>query len=493
MPSKRLLISLFLLSWGIIPGLYAQKIITVYPQPYPFALKNPLKGFRDNANDKNARSDSYATIVRDYIKWDEIESDSTDGVDKIIAFCNARWKDYEKKNIRVIPRVYILWNKTSTKGNWPADLTDGDWSSQKFKDRVVKLIYKLGLAWDNDPRVAWVQTGLIGYWGEQEKPVGVNEDGWAKRLGDAYSSAFKTKKLLVRNQKVWEPEGYNFGTYWDSYGHPGQERVRAEIRERNKQGRYLTQVIEGETAYDWGKEKFFPKYGGSPTLTLNNDTFSSNLIDVIRELHCTGLGWVSRYKTDGSEGSNMDSVKANASRIQEAFGYNYTIRAFSCASKAMQGSPFKIYVKVQNNGSAPFYENWPLAFVLIDETTHEIVYQQQLKSVDVRKWLPGDDYSYETRSYKTPAKEYAIDASITIPATITPGNYMAGVSILEPYSLTPGIFFDVKNFLAKSQTQPLCRIGIGTNLVGNYEIDSALFGDPLANDTRHYSLTPLVK
>ncbi len=488
----RFFIFFFLLFLGVIPILPAQRVITVYPQPYPFALKNPLKGFRDNATGKNSKSDSYATIVRDYIKWDEIENDSTDGVEKIIDFCNARWKDFEKKNIRVIPRVYILWDKKATKGNWPADLTDGDWSSQKFKDRVVKLIYKLGLAWDNDPRVAWVQTGLIGYWGEQEKPVGVNEDGWAKRLGEAYTKAFKNKKLIVRNQKVWEAEGFYLGTYWDSYAHPGQQRVRAEIRERNAQGRYLTQVIEGETAYDWGKEIFFPKFGSSPTATVNSAVFTNNLVDVIRELHCTGLGWVSGYKTDGSEGSNIDSVKANAASIQEAFGYNYLIPEFSCAAKAAQGKPFKIHFKVKNDGSAPFYENWPVAFVLIDETTHQIIYKEQLKNVDVRKWLPGDDYSYETKAYKIPAKEYAIDASITIPATIKSGNYMAGITILEPYSQTPGIFFDIKNFLSKSQTQPLRRIGIGTNLVGSYEIDPALFSDPLANDTRYYSLKPPV-
>jgi len=67
---------------------------------------------------------------------------------------------------------------------------------------------------------------------------------------------------------------------------------------------------------------------------------------------------------------------------------------------------------------------------------------------------------------------------------------MAVISILEPYSQTPGIFFDIKNFLSKSQTQPLCRIGIGKDLTGSYEVNPSLFGDPLTNDTRSYSLVP---
>jgi hypothetical protein len=470
--------------------LQAQSTITVYPEEFSGAIKNPLKGFRDKADKKNLNNGSnYTTIVRDYIKWNEIETDSTDGVEKIINFCNKRWQGFEKSNMRVIPRVYILWDAKAKNGFWPSDIKDGDWYSDQFKDRIVKLIAKLGAAWDNDPRVAWVQTGLIGYWGEQEKPVSVSSDGWAKRLGDAYANAFKNKKLLVRNQKVWDSAGHQWGTYWDSYAHPAQEKVKLEIRKRNNQKRYLTEIIEGETAYDWGKDKFFPKYGNSPTSTCNSSIFTNNLIDVIKDLHCTGLGWVSGYKLDGSENTNVDSVKANASKIQEAFGYNYVITKFSCNDKTSQGKLFKISASIKNNASAPFYQNWPLVAVLIDEITHEIVYKEQIKNVDIREWLPGDDYSYETRSYSVKEKEYIVNASIKIPKNIKNGNYMIGLSILEPFSQTPGIFFDIKNFLSKSQTQPLCRIGVGQALSNHFEIDKTIFGSPLLNDNRSYSLT----
>jgi len=466
--------------------LKAQSLITVNPQVNPIALSNPLKGFRpDGPSTKYPRP----TIVRDYITWSAIENDSTDGVQKIIDYCNARWKDYEKKNVKVIPRVYILWDENGMPGNWPSDLTPGDWTSPEFKDRVVKLIYKLGLAWDNDPRVAWVQTGIMGWWGEQESPVGINAE-YAKLLGDAFSNAFKNKKLLVRNQSAWEGAGYKWGTYWDSFGHPGQGGVRSAIMARNNQGRYLTQIIEGETAYNWGGDVWNPKYGDSPNATMNNYKYTNNIIDAIRELHCTGLGWLASYSLDGAGGTNIDTVKANASRIQKAFGYNFVIPEFSCSSRVDQGGDLAIHFKVKNTGSAPFYENWPLAFVLIDETTKEIVWKEPISSVDVRNWLPGDKYSLTTRTYQTPAKAYDIDATIQVPGTIPTGQYMAGIAILEPYSQTPGILFDVKNFLTKSQTQPLCRIGIGQDLVGDYHVNTTILGDPAANDIRSYSLSP---
>ena len=76
-----------------------------------------------------------------------------------------QWAGFEAANVKVIPRVYIDWDSNPGNEYWPADLESGDWRSQEFKDRVVNLIYKLGEAWDNDPRVAWVQTGIIGLLG----------------------------------------------------------------------------------------------------------------------------------------------------------------------------------------------------------------------------------------------------------------------------------------------------------------------------------------
>ena len=231
----------------LLPGsftLMAQDTVTVYPKEYPNALRNPLKGFRQNLNDADDSEYIYTAIVRDYIRWNEIENSENDGVQKIIDFCNDRWQGIEDLNVKVIPRVYIEWHDSNGDEYWPSDIVDSlgwdpwdvrYWKSDLVKRRVVELVYKLGEAWDNDPRVAWIQTGLIGYWGEQENPVGVDEEGWAERLGEAFDSAFQNKKLLVRNQDDWPDYGY--GVYWDSYGHPGQTNGSwADIRNTTATG-----------------------------------------------------------------------------------------------------------------------------------------------------------------------------------------------------------------------------------------------------------------
>ena len=458
------------------------QMVTNYPVEAPGPLSNPLMGFR---TDVSAYSQyPYPTVVRQYIAWNQIENNTNDTVQKIRDFCNAQWKNLPTNNIKVIPRIYIDWDSNMGNEVWPADLQTTNWTSQAFKDRVVRLVGRLGEVWDNDPRVAWVQTGIIGYWGEQESPVGISQDSWAQRLGNAFTNAFHNKKLLVRNLGDWP--GYQMGVYWDSFAHPSQSGVRNTIKSYNNQGRYLTQVVEGEVAYNWGETAFDPLYGGEPEITLNNTNYTDNMIDVIRELHASALGWIANYQLDGRYGTDPNIIQANAARMQKEFGYRFHITEFSCPARTEPGASLDVRFKVKNTGSAPFYENWPVAVVLINETTRQMVWKATLPNVDIRTWRPGTNYSSSTRTYQTPAQEQPIAASVPVPAGLAAGQYLIGLSILEPLSRTPGVFFAVTNFFKESQSQPLCRIGIGAN-AGSQTLTGVLFNDLVNDDKRYYT------
>ena len=257
-----------------------------------------------------------------------------------------------------------------------------------------------------------------------------------------------------------------------------------------RQGRYLSEIVEGEVAYNWGEDSFDPLYGGEPEITLDDYQYTDNMIDVIKELHCTGLGWISSYfNINSGLNVNLDSIAANADRMQKAFGYRYLITEFSCQSRADQGGYLDIGFKVKNEGSAPFYQDWPVAFALVDESTKQIAWTEVIPGVDIRQWEPGGDYNYSTRMYNNPAPEYQISASISVPDQMPAGQYMAGICILDPTTGLPGIFFAVENFLPQSQSQPLCRMAIGEDLLGSTDIDPGIFGDPLEDDARVYSMS----
>ncbi len=92
----------------------------------------------------------------------------------------------------------------------------GDYSSEQFKTRLRRLIQRLGQCWDNDPRVAWVQMGIIGCWGEHRSPSPTTEI--QQLMGEEFTAAFHNKKVLVRHP--WQEfTKYDFGGYWDSWAH----------------------------------------------------------------------------------------------------------------------------------------------------------------------------------------------------------------------------------------------------------------------------------
>ena len=117
----------------------------------------------------------------------------------------------------------------------------------------------LGEGWDTDPRVALVEMGIIGEWGEKhdpnistywaphDQPTHVNNRTWVpgieKVLGDAFTKAFKTKKVMVRY--AYDFQDYEEGIYWDSLSIEG-ERVREYVEMLKLGERCTLQPLGGE-------------------------------------------------------------------------------------------------------------------------------------------------------------------------------------------------------------------------------------------------------
>ncbi|MDO5567440.1 MAG: DUF4832 domain-containing protein, partial [Planctomycetia bacterium] len=444
--AKLSLFSFFVLTLGLVIMVQTQSVfaadnnasakegssVIVCPGEYPNALRNPLKGFRVDTNSKSHLHE-FSTITRCYLKWNELENDESDTIEKIRQTCDKRWKDVEKHGIKVIPRVYLDWDRKPGNEYWPADMQTGDYSSEQFKKRVVRLIERLGQCWDNDPRVAWVQLGIIGCWGEHHTPSPTPE--MQKLLTDAFKAAFKNKKVLVRHPH--EFTDFEVGYYWDSWAHiqqiyhPKQGGGLEKLLTSTK--RWQVCPIEGETAYNWGKAAVQP--GNNPNDTLSDPVHLDFLLDSIRRLHCTGLGWIASY-----DASNP-VVHAGAEKVQKAFGYRFVLKEFSCPRNMQTGTKAKISFSVVNTGSAPFYENWPVEFSLLDTKTHEPVWKTVLTGVDIRAWLPGDDWDNDRDVYRTPAKTYNVNASVQLPdsSVLANGEYIAALAVLDPAGMRPNL------------------------------------------------------
>lgn len=277
----------------------ALHLVTITPTEYDGAFSYPLKGFRPDIQKASNATPPYTTISRHYIKRIEVESNASDDYTKLVEFADKNWAHLPALNIRVLPRIYIDWDSKSGNEYWSADIlqriglqSEGPnlWRTQLVKDRLVAFVHKMGQTWNNDPSIAWIQTGLVGYCGEQENPVNIN------------------------------------------------------------------------------------------------DQYTDNMIDVIRELHAIGFGGIANYDLTGDYKTNLDIVKANADKMQKEFGYRFLLTEFNCSSWTSEDRTLALNFKVKNIGSAPFYELWPVAVVLIDEASKELVWKEVLTNIDFSSW-----------------------------------------------------------------------------------------------------------
>ena len=103
---------LLLMAFGTLSAC-SEQTVTVSYQEYPNAFRNPMKGFREffAPGIDRVREEypyPYGSLTKEYMQWNMIEDDANDGVDKIIAYSNHRWKGVEDINVKVIPRVFLV-------------------------------------------------------------------------------------------------------------------------------------------------------------------------------------------------------------------------------------------------------------------------------------------------------------------------------------------------------------------------------------------------
>ena len=434
-------------------------LVTMYPEEYDGAIKNPLKGFRPStlssgienrfeSYNPSVHEHQFGLLIKNYIRWNELENYASDDVNKIREVCNLKWRGVEKRNIKIIPRVYLEWPRREH--GWPGDMTPGDYTSDQFRQRLLAFIEKLGKAWDNDPRVAYIEMGLIGEWGEMEYPD--TGDEIKKAMAAQFNTSFRNKLVMIRWPNTYNDHMYNFGYYWDSFAHLDQEYCGFHIH--NTAPKWKTAVIGGETAYNWGNVHIQP--GRTPDESLTKAVHRDYIIDRIRKLHANHLGWIADYD------QHNDSVRAGAEILQKALGYRFVIQEVNYPVRIETGVPFMVSFKVVNTGSSPLYYNWPVELSLLDPDTRQAAWKEQFTRTDLRNWMPGDQWDESTDSYAIPAETNTVQQTFTLTG-IPSGTYILALAILDPSGNRPCVRFAIRNYY-KGGRHPIGKVGINHTL-----------------------------
>lgn len=455
--------------------------VVVRMKEYSAPFRNTMKGFREFFDagpiSKQRANDfpyPYGSMIKEYMQWSKMEDHVSDGVDKVVAYSNHRWKGYEAMNLKVIPRAYLVWIEPWHGGKpadpaMPDDLNGWHWASDMPHERSPYKNIPGEWGEHHDPDIST-------FWPPHDEQKHVKDRTWIQGidvvLGDAFSKAFHNKKVMVRY--AYDFPEYPFGIYWDSWA-IDEEYERCYVQMRGLGERWKTQPIGGEITWGWGS--LSRKGLRSFKDCIMDEETHSLMMEQIRNLHCNHLGGITW--TDFSDQEVLNHV----CDLQKALGYRYVLKMAEYDAVIHSGKPWKVDFSLVNTGSSPFYYEWPVEVALLDKGSHKKVWGSFFKSTDIREWLPGDDWDSEKNQYRKPAKLIRIQDSFEV-ANIPEGEYVVALAIVDPAGNLPSVRFANDNYCNGGYTV-LGHVGYGTK-VSNPELDRSRFDDINSDHSLYY-------
>ena len=451
------------------------RMTSIHPLIADYAFPNTMKGQRgqigaDGKVWKKEKNDVYSRVYKMYFNWNELERTIEDNEEYMRKVCDRRYADCREHNCRIIPRIALQWpnhgdhtKATEVKGCFAADMVASTLDTPDFFFRVQNFIGKLGRVMNNDPRVAYIEAGIYGLWGEE------HEDSLSraaqKNLADAFHRAFPDKLVMIRCPRDCMGEG--FGMYWDSFAHIDEEfYARDCVRFMD----WRKAVMGGEVAHNWGHHWIQP--GDDMNDTFTAPEHLDRFLDYVFWQHNNHLGmWMERD-------DRYENALKGLSEYQKIAGYRYVLERVEYGA---QNGTMQVTFDVKNIGASPFYYRWPVSVALLDADGNAI-WQGEFDN-DIRTWMPGDKWNFISRAYDEPAQTITVSGCFDM--SVVPGGiYTLALSILDPSCGRPNVLFATRQY-KKGGWHPIGRIGIGTE---DYDpiLSEDSFDDQRTDDTLFY-------
>lgn len=414
---------------------------TFYPLEYHGVLNNPYKGWAPNS--EGGPYNQPHRLVRTQMLWSDIEPER--GV--------FDWEGFEAKNnfeywdsigVSYIIRFRMDVPSRRDRGTrmqipqWLFDMIDGDGVfydnddigkgfSPDYENPIMiaeheRFLKAFGERYNNDPRVAFIQLGSVGHWGEWHTwPEGSGKfprEEVANQYIQHYVDNFDQKLLGIRRPLEHAVKN-NFGFFNDRIGNT------------DTTDQWLFWINNGMDYDDWYNWESYPEravpdfwkttysageFGsGNALLWLMDDTVAETL----RLVRLSHTSWIGPCSPAGLR--NIPEI-TNVETLLKTIGYRFVVESVTHKPQAAAGQEFSVEMVWNNKGIAPFYFPWPLEVSLAD-ANGEIVLAE-VTSQDIRQWLPG---------------RHTVNLSLEIPHELAAGDYTLLVSINDPVSGEPGV------------------------------------------------------
>ncbi|MHA1714980.1 MAG: DUF4832 domain-containing protein, partial [Promethearchaeota archaeon] len=235
-----------------------------------------------------------------------------------------------------------------------------DYDDPRLVDLMINLIDALGIMFDDDPRIAFIQVGLLGFWGEwhtHPHPDWFANETTQNVVLKAYDRAFNKTKLMVRKPTP-VTVNYNIGFHIDGFV---SDTICPDpwcfysLLERYDPNRWKSEPIGGE---------IFPVLQAS---VFESITGEHNIIDCVDKTHASWL-LIDTLFRDAFSDNYTDLEITHARGIARRLGYTFTI-CYSKIELDRDSNKLTCMALVGNFGVAPFYYNWTVSMGLMVNDT----------------------------------------------------------------------------------------------------------------------------
>ena len=393
----------------------------------PGPLDNPLKGWCPYT-DAGPITQPYSMTYH-YVSWKALEPNPED---YRFAEWERTWEHPLARNKHVVFRVYIDYpTKPSGLPDWLknagvrltpyTDYGGGlapDYDDPRLLSALLRFIEALGKRYDGHGRVAFVQFGLLGFWGEWHTYPRTElfaSPQTQRRVLEAGQKAFPRTPLMTRYPAGYAGTQANLGFFDDLFPQdtdgPEAWKFLPALRRAGRTGNWKAAPLGGEM--EPGKAAHWLTNGYTQTMQRLNDAHFS---------------WVGPYCPALEKSDAAPDFLARSQDLVRRMGYTFRLLELQCAQSISVGGAFSVLLTGENAGIAPFYYPWPIEMAFLPTgspiTSDAASPEAHKLPADVRAWLPGP---------------FSLRAAL--PAPKRAGRYDLALRIRNPWADGPKIRF----------------------------------------------------
>ncbi len=313
---------------------------------------------------------------------------------------------------------------------WPNGSTYvPDWANPNYQARVKKLFVALGQKYNGDPRIAWVDIGMFGQYGEwavysvdySKAPSGVRipNDLERRTIIDAHVMAFPNTQLVMMAKSLpYDAAAYPKDPVVYALNHPSAKvPVGWRVDCLGSPG-YFDFNTNGKYAQAWAVMQ--DRWKTAPVVTefCASGIDPTTALNQVKDFHVSlvGNGNIANWS------SLSDSVKAGYIAAGKAAGYRFELKTLKYPGQLSPGNSFLLETLWVNTGSAPTYEPWKVVYQLKDATNGSVT------------WEGSSAFNVKTIMSNSSA---TTSDTFTLPTEIPVGTYTLTIKIIDPLGKRP--------------------------------------------------------